>query len=882
MTMANHQLVRDVILSDGSTLRLRTPGPEDLPDIQAFYEALSSESRYMRFHGYGRTDMAARDYAEADGVDRVALIGRHGDSVVAAAGFDGLREPGVAEVAFAVADDSHGRGIATRMLEQLADIAAEKDIHRFDAEVMAHNRAMLSVFERAGYAVRRKGAGGEVTVSLDITSTEALKERIAERDHFGAVASLRPILAPATVAVVGASSSPRSMGGAVLTNIVDGHFQGVATAVNRSGDVVHSMRAVRDIAELEEVPDLVVVAVPATEVAEVASHAARRGAKALLVLTASLGGGDEGREREEQLLEIVRRAGMRMVGPNSLGVLNTSASVKLNATFAGASVPAGRLAICSESGAIGLGLLGHAAARRLGVSSFASIGNRADVSTNDLLELWEEDERTAAVMLYVETFGNPERFTHIARRVARRKPILAVKGHRNPDVPASDAHSRTAAGVRGDILVDALLDQAGVLRFRSGEDLFNAAEFFESQPLPNGRRIGIVSNSAGVATLAADACTARGLLAGVPEGEIDNPLVLGIQAGPAQYAEGVHALLADPGVDALMVHYVDLSGGEPLAVLETISAASVAQDKPVVASVITADGRLPAGAHSTVPNFLFPDACANVLDRAAERRSWLSRPLGQRPRYDDIDSTNARELMAPHLGESADLGHWLPTVEAESLIGTQGIQVVRSYHCQDADEAASVAAEIAGPVALKAEFAPPAHAQDIDAALLGLEGAYSVRAGWRELRRRVQSAGLDRQSIGAVVQPLMPPGMDLLVGAISDPELGPVMAIGLGGRQAGLGRTAFRRLPDTDVEADELIDASESVVAQLSGFRGHPPLDREAVRELILRFALLLRIVPEIVEADLNPVRCMVEGCMVLDLRLRIQRRLPRQAIKTW
>ena len=722
--MSTQELIRDVILSDGSTLRLRTPRPDDYDDIKAFYDGLSPDSRYMRFHGAGRTDVAARDYAEADGVDRVALIGRRGDSVVAAAGFDGLREPGVAEVAFAVADDSQGRGMATRMLEQLASIAAAKDIHRFDAEVMANNRPMLSVFEHAGYAIRRKGASGEVTVSLDITPTEEVKERIAERDHLGAVASLRPILAPASVAVVGASSSPGSVGGAVLANIVDGGFQGVAAPVNRSGGVVHSIRAAEDLTQLPEPPELVVIAVPPAEVAESAAQAASAGAKALLVLTAGLGDGDEGREREERLLEIVRSAGMRMVGPNSLGVLNTTAAVSLNATFARATVPAGHLAICSQSGAIGIGLLGHAAARRLGVSSFASLGNRADVSTNDLLELWEEDNRTAAVMLYVETFGNPERFTHIAQRVARRKPILAVKGHRIADMPPADARSHTAAALRGEIVVDALLDQAGVLRFRSGEELFNAAEFFESQPLPKGRRIGIVSNSAGVATLAADACAARGLLSSQTEGEVANPLVLAIHAGPAQYAEGVRDLLADPCVDALMAHYVDVSGGDPEAVIEAISQASAPHAKPVVASVITADGRLPEGASQGVPNFLFPDACADVLARGAERREWLSRPIGQRPRYEDVDPAAARALIADRLERTADgRDLWLRAIEAEALLETHGIPVVRSYHCADAEAAAAVAAEIAGPITLKAEFVEPDHAEDIDAVLLGLEGA---------------------------------------------------------------------------------------------------------------------------------------------------------------
>ena len=524
-------LVRDVLLRDGSTLRLQAPTPVDFEDIKAFYDGLSLESRHFRFHGFGRTDTVARADADASGVDRLALIGRHDGRVVAVACYVGLREPGVAEVAFAVADDDQRRGIGMRMLEQLAALAADRGIRRFDAEVMANNRPMLGVFEHAGFAVRREGFG-ELTVWLDITPTEAVLERIDERDHVAAVASLRAIFAPSSVAVVGAAATPGNVGRAVLANIIAGGFEGVVIPVNRDGGVVCSIRAACGLGELEVAPELVIIAAAGDEVLEFAAEAAEKGARALLVLPpGSAHEGEASPAREERLLEIVRGAGMRMVGPSSLGVLNTAAEVSLNATFTGASVRAGALAIGSPSGAVGIGLLGHASARQLGVSMFVSLGNRADVSTNDLLECWEQDDRTAAVILYVESFGNPERFTRIARRVSRIKPILVVKGRRRAERVLSEARSHTAAALRGDAVIDALLQQAGVLRFRSGEELFNAAEFFERQPLPSGRRIGIVSNSAGVATLAADACATRGLEIREAS-EAQNPLLVGITAGP--------------------------------------------------------------------------------------------------------------------------------------------------------------------------------------------------------------------------------------------------------------------------------------------------------------------------------------------------------------
>ena len=838
------------------------------------------ESRYFRFHGFGRTDIVARADAEASGVDRLALIGRHDGRVVAVACYVGLREPGVAEVAFAVADDDQRRGIGMRMLEQLAALAADRGIRRFDAEVMANNRPMLAVFEHAGFAVRREGFG-ELTVWLDITPTEAVLERIDERDHVAAVASLRAIFAPSSVAVVGAAATPGNVGRAVLANIIAGGFEGVVIPVNRDGGVVCSMRAACGLGELEVAPELVIIAAAGDEVLEFAKEAAEKGARALLVLPpGSAHEGEASAAREERLLEIVRGAGMRMVGPSSLGVLNTAAEVSLNATFTGASVRAGALAIGSPSGAVGIGLLGHASARQLGVSMFASLGNRADVSTNDLLECWEQDDRTAAVILYVESFGNPERFTRIARRVSRIKPILVVKGRRRAERVLSEARSHTAAALRGDAVIDALLQQAGVLRFRSGEELFNAAEFFERQPLPSGRRIGIVSNSAGVATLAADACATRGLEIREAS-EAQNPMLVGITAGPNEYAASIRELLGDAGIDALMVFYIEFYDGDPEAVLEAISAVSARQPKPVVASVLRSDGRLPARTGTGVPNFRFPESCPAVLARAAERREWLSRPLGEPPHYRDLDGPAARVVIASFL-DREPAGGWLSLAEAEALLATHGIPVSASHHCRDLERAVAVAAEIGAPVALKADFAAPAHASDIDAVMLGVEGESALRSGWRELERRVQAAG--REWIGAIVQRLVAPGgADVLVGAISDPDLGPVLAVGLGGRQAGLGRrAAFRLVPETDEEADELIDSAEGVATQLDGFRGSALLDRQALRELILRFALLLREAPEVVEADLNSVRCMTSGCVVLDMRLRIEHRRPVERVKTW
>jgi acetate---CoA ligase (ADP-forming) len=874
---AGRALVRDVILRDGTPLRLRTPTPRDYDGIKAFYDGLSEASLYTRFHGSVQTDGPARSDAEADGDARVVLIGWRADRVVASGSYDRLREPAVAEVAFTVADDFQGRGVATRMLEQLAEIGTERGVARFDAEVMDTNQAMLAVFSRAGFGVRSRLDFDELLVSLDIQPTEAVREKTDERDHLGVVASLRPILAPASVAVVGASNEPGSRGGDLFANLIAGGFLGTAIPVNRSGGVVRSVRAARSLSELAEPAELVVVAVPDEEVLDVAAEAAHVGAKAMLVVSSLADGAGEDTGRARRLLEIVRSAGLRMVGPSTLGVLNNDTSVSLRGTFAGVPVPAGRLAISSQSGAIGIALLGDAAARQLGLSSFASLGGRADVSTNDLLEYWEEDQATAAVILYVETFGNPEHFGRIARRVARRKPILVIKG-RAGQGPQTGTGSHTAAALRGDAIVDALLLQAGVMRFHSGAELFDTAEFFETQPLPLGHRMGIVSNSRGVVTLAVDACGSRGLAVG-------RSLAVGSRAEPADYARSVRDLLAEQTIDAVMAYYVDLGGGDPQSVLAAISEAAAEQAKPVVAAVLGSDGRRIERQSGPVPNFRFPETCAGVLAHAVERREWLSRPLGQRPEFDGIDAESARVRVAAWLdgrpaGAKAD-GGWLPTAESEALLATHRIPYIPSEPCPDIEHVVSSAAVVDGPVVLKADFPPPSHAPDIDAVLLGLEGEAAVQAGWQELERRCRAAG--REWRGVTIQPFVGSGADVLLGALADPDLGQVMAIGLGGRRAGLGRdVAYRLLPFTDVDARELINASETLSIQLDGFRGSLPLDRLALQELILRFAVLLRTVPELVEVDLNPVRCLPHGALVLDMRMRVERRVRAESVTRW
>lgn len=884
--------VRDVILRDGTTLRLRSPGADETPQIAEFFDSLAPQSHYMRFRGHKGTEPVARACAEADGDTRMALVARHGERIVAVASYDCLREPGAAEVAFAVADEHQGRGAATRMLEQLAEHAAANGIERFDAEVLAENVAMLRVFRSAGFDVRREGSGGELRLSLDVRPSEQQYERRAERDHEATVASLEPVLAPRSVAVVGASDRADSVGGQIFKNIRQAGFTGVVTPVNRFADAVQEVRCVASIGEITDPVDLAVIAVGASQVLEATKEAAEAGVRAVIVVSTGFSDTEGGEALEAELMECVRAYGLRLLGPNSLGAVNTADSVRLRATIGSVPIQPGQIALSAQSGAIGIALLGHAAGRGLGISSFVSLGNRPDISTNDLLEYWSNDPDTAVVVLYVESFGNPRRFGQLSRRVSQRKPILAMKGKRRRAWPKR-MRSHTAAALDTEAAADALLRQAGILRVDTTEELFDAAEFLERQGLSQGRNVAVLTNSGGLGTLATDACQGHGLA--VPDlGEatrarltealrafdrIANPIDMSIHATGADYAAALEAVLADERVDSALCVYVDLSGGDPCGVVDAIEAVADRHPKPVACSVVGADGLVPSGTDHHVPNFRFAEACAAVLSLSADRRSWLSRPLGQRPVVAGTDSAGARRVVADFLQNQGP--GWLAGEQVDSLLASFGIAQAKTVRCGDVEQAVEAAELVAGPVVLKAVLAAWLHPADIDCVLVGLEGDAAVRAGWDELARRAQSAGYSFDQVA--VQPLLEVGADILVGSVTDADLGPVVGVGTGGRQARLATdVGFTLAPLTDVDAQELVASSAAVSTWTQQFGTGLNLDRSQLTDTVVRLGRLVEEVPQLVEVDLNPVRVLRQGASVLDARMRVDHTQRSGRVKTW
>jgi acetyl coenzyme A synthetase (ADP forming)-like protein len=870
----------DVILRDGSTLRLRAPDAEDGDTLLEFFAGLSDHSLYLRFHGFPALgSKLVEPVLEPDWEERGALLGSLDGRIVALANWVRLRDPRAAEVAFTVADGSQGRGIGTRLLEQLAARAAQAGIEEFVAEVMHENAAMLAVFRDAGFTVTRKSEAGEVEIRFTIAPTSGYREHVAARDHVAVRASLEPFFRPRSVAVVGASRRRGSIGGELFRNILAGDFDGSVYPVNRSGDPVAGVHGERRVAEIGEPVDLAVICVPGERVLAAAEDALDAGVRALVVISAGFAEtGNEGLELQERLLALVREHGARLLGPNCLGI--ASSPVHLNATFAPRSFPAGKIGFSSQSGALGLALLERAEATGLGVTSFVSVGNKADVSSNDLLEWWEDDDETEMVVLYLESFGNPRAFSRIARRLARRKPVLALKGGATR-AGSRAAGSHTAALAGSDVAVDALFREAGVIRARTLDELIDVATILSTQPAPRGRRVALVTNAGGLGILAADACEAAGLELPEPseatraalaevmptEGSSANPVDLLGSATAESFAAALPPVLADPAFDSAIVLFVPTVGVDEEKVGAAISrAAAVAPDKPVLCVFISAKGA-PASLRSEadIPGFAYPEAAARALGRAAERGEWLRQPAGTVAEHErDHDAAQAvvRESIAAGCS-------WLDAKQARRLLESYGLPLVPERLAATPEAAVEAARELGYPVVLKTA-APGAHKTEEGGVILDLGDEDAVRAAAERIGGPV------------LVQPFVRGGTEVLAGAVQDPVFGPLVAFGPGGVLAELiGEAQFRLAPLTDLDAEELVHSGKAG-RLVAGFRGAPPADGAALVDLLLRLSLLADDLPEVVELDLNPVLALPDGCVAVDARIRVAARPEPRRAKSW
>jgi len=895
---------RDLLLRDGAVLRVRSMRHDDRQALKDLFARCSPESIRFRFLQQIKelTEDLLDRLTDVDGSRHIALVVTQGalgalregrdERIVAVGRYQASAgSPDVAEVSFLVEDAMQRRGIGTLLLDALAELARERGVTRFSADVLADNRQMLSVFRKAGYALSATTSYGVTQLEFPIAQTELAQARAEAQEAEAERASLAHVLAPKSVAVVGASRDPKSVGGALFQNLIRWRFAGVVYPVNPSAKSVAGVRAYANIKELPEAPELVFIAVPACGVLDAARQCAEAGARALCVISAGFAEtGALGQAAQDELLGICRSSGMRLVGPNCMGLVNAAGEVKMLGTFAPADPPAGNIAISSQSGALGLTLLNQLGQFGLGVSSFVSIGNRADVSGNDLLQYWEADDATDVVLLYLESFGNPRHFARIARRVARRKPIVAVKSGRTP-AGARAASSHTAALASSDRAADALFAQTGIIRVNTLMEFFSVARLLASQPIPAGNRIGILTNAGGPAILAVDAAEAAGLKVS-PLSEttkeklrqalpataaINNPVDMVANAGPEQYRACLEALCDEPTLDAILIIFipplVTPSAEVARVISEVVSARSHPSHptgahpiaaRPIAAVFLDPQARLSVinAGERAVPVYDFPEGAIAAISAAARYGSWRAKPAGHIANI-PINREAIDQVMANNRSG------WLPQTEAATLLGAAQIELTPLSVAHSAEEAAAAAAAFNRPVAMKIIEPAVLHKSDVGGVVLNIPAAEAAN-GYNQLAAQLAEHGI--QLAAATITPMAKPGVEVLAGVTTDPVFGPLVAFGSGGVLVELlDDVVFRVLPLTDRDVSEMIEETR-VSRLLKGYRGSAPADVAALERLLLALGALAEAAPRIAEIDLNPVIVYPngEGVSLIDARVRL------------
>lgn len=878
----------DVVLRDGEVAQFRPIKPEDGERMLGMFENMGPESRYFRFFRVKRelTPEELEYFTNVDYNDRMALIVCQDGVMVGVGRYDRAEDdPSFAEVAFAVADGHQGRGIGTQLLQLLTVYARSRGITGFRAFVLPENVGMMRVFRNSGYALGRTLEEGVYTVDFPVEHSEDAIAREQVRERRAVSASILPILYPRSVAVVGASRTPGSIGSRLLRNLIHNGFTGPVYPVNPSADVVNSIKAYSSVTDIPGEVDLAIIVVPSPYVLSVVEDCAEKGVRGLVVISAGFSEvGESGIELERKLLEKVRSAGMRMVGPNCMGVLNTSRTVSMNGTFAPVYPPRGNVAMSSQSGALGIAILDYAHSANIGISSFVSVGNKADISGNDLLLAWEDDPATDVIVLYLESFGNPRKFARVARRVARTKPIVAVKSGRTA-AGSRAASSHTGALASADIAVDALFHQTGVIRTNTLEELFDVAQLLANQPVPRGRRVGVITNAGGPGILAADALESNGLIMGEfsqelqaklravlsPEASVRNPVDMIASAGPEQYLHMLKTLLESDEIDALMAIYIPTTpeGVPEIAAAVRQALSDYDGDKTFLSVFMQADDavQMLATDGTRIPTYLFPESAAQALSRAVRYGEWLHVPEGSVPDLSGVDAPTARYIVDKALQRLGSEGGWLEPHEVRDVLAAFGVGLPIEETAHSADEAVEIADTIGGPVAVKVLAPSALHKSDVGGVLLNIEGEAEVRAAYEEVR----SAVADPE--GVLIQQMVRGGHEVLIGMTEDPSFGPLLAFGLGGIYVELLKdVAFRTLPLTDLEASTMVKEVKGY-RLLEGYRGLPAGDVHAVEEALLRISALIEAVPELIEMDLNPVKVLKpgEGVQVVDARLRVR-----------
>ncbi|HZY29306.1 MAG TPA: GNAT family N-acetyltransferase [Jiangellaceae bacterium] len=868
----------DVVLSDGATAHLRPIRPDDADRLVEFYGRVSDDSKYFRFFVPYPT-LSPRDvetFTQVDHTDRVALIVLIGDEMIAVGRYERI-DAGQAEVAFLVEDDHQGRGVGSVLLEHLAQAARERGIGRFVAEVLPHNHKMITVFSEAGYTIASRLTDGIVHVEFEIRPTDDSIDVMTAREHRAEARSIQRLLTPRSVAVIGASRSRDKVGHALVRNLVRGGFTGPVYAVNPDATAVSGVPAYPTVRDVPGEVDLALVAVPADAVADVVLDCAARGVKGLVVVSAGFAEtGPDGRERQGELVRIARSHGMRVVGPNCLGIVNTDPAYSLNASMAPVVPPPGRVGFFSQSGALGIAILEAVAARGLGLSTFVSAGNRADVSGNDLLQYWYDDPATEVVLLYLESLGNPRKFARLARMVAAEKPVVAVKSGRSTQgVPLGHTVRVTDTPVAA---LDAMFRQSGVIRVDTLAEMFDVAQALALQPLPAGPRVAVVGNSDSLGLLAADAAAAAGLeVVGAPDD-------LGPRATAADFEQALTRLVDDPGVDSVVVVYVPtLESGRAEEVARVLAAVAAPGTKPVVTTFLGSGGVPEAlrllddrgvPGRGSVPSYPSPEEAARALAHVTSYAQWRVRPRGDVPVIDGCDAETARKLVAAERAGRPGGGP-LEGPALSELLASYGITLLEMVPVATVDDAVRAGERLGWTVVLKATAPHLRHRPDLADVWRNIDTPDEMRDAWATMCRTLT----DPATAGCVVQPMAPPGVPVTVRAQEDALFGPVVSFGVSGVTTELlGDRSYRIPPLTDVDAAAMVREIKAAPLLL-GYRGGAMADVRAVEDLLHRVSRLIDDLPEVADVELGPVLVGTEGLAVVNASAHVATPDPRS---TW
>jgi acyl-CoA synthetase (NDP forming) len=872
----------DGLLTNGVAVLVRPIQSTDAARLVDFYANQTSESIHWRNFGIhpSISPGEATRRSDVDYSSRMAFVALVSEEIVAFASYNRLDpKDRLAELAFVVTEAYRDNGVAALLFESLHAYARTETIECFVAEVTAENTEMLEVLRATGLGLTTVQENGMIRVEINLAPTLEYRASCDEREATAEVASIAAILRPRSIAVVGAGRRPGSVGHEVVRSLLTGDFSGSVYPVHPSARAICGAPAYPRLSALPENVDLVIVAIPAALVPDVVEEAAASGTRAVMIISAGFAEiGHSGADIETQMLTSAHRHGMRIVGPNCLGAVNTDPEVRMNATFAGLAPRPGRLALVSQSGAVGLALAEQASAEGVGLSNFVSVGNKLDVSSNDLLCFFERDERTSVIALYLESLGNPRKFARIARRVGTHKPIVALKAGRTP-AGVRGARSHTAAAATPDVTLSALLRSAGVIKVDRLEELLDVSAILLAAPLPGGRRIGLVGNSGGPLILAADACEAQGLAvpefggktkdaldeALVAEAGIANPVDLTAGGGAADLESALKTVLRDDGIDAIIVVVTDLPELSASDTRETVVRIAQASDKPIVACIMGGDHRISSddiGAAAEVPS---PERAASALEHVCRYAEW--RRASQLPTQ-DFERFSAGSVVGEIVRAEFDQdppGGWLDLDTSARLLESCGVPVLPIHGVRSAEEAVSAAESIGFPVGLKARSGALIHKSDVGGVALGLGNAAAVREAYGAM-----SSQLGAQMGGAVIQPMAPSGVEMIVGLTADPDFGPVVMVGLGGLMTDLlDDHAFAVSPFAPGTAEAMI-GSLRTAPLFDGYRGAPALDRKALVTLLEAVAEVADKVPELVELDLNPVVVTATGVFVVDCKARL------------